>query len=90
MRVEVRIGRSIYGVVVINGSLCSRDYGILVDFVSIYIYSLHGDCLVTGVLVLEGQSIAEGAWRRGSCAECIMLGLCSSGFYVFVHKSSSR
>ena len=29
MRGEVRIGRSIYGVVVIDGSLCSRVYGIL-------------------------------------------------------------
>ena len=29
MRGEVRIGRSIYGVVVINGSLCSRVYGII-------------------------------------------------------------
>ena len=27
MRGEVRIGRSIYGVVVIDGSLCSRVYG---------------------------------------------------------------
>ena len=27
MRGEVRIDRSIYGVVVINGSLCSRVYG---------------------------------------------------------------
>ena len=27
MRGAVRIGRSIYGVVVINGSLCSRVYG---------------------------------------------------------------
>ena len=27
MRGEVRIGHSIYGVVVINGSLCSRVYG---------------------------------------------------------------
>ena len=45
MRGEVRIGRSIYGVVVINGSLCSRVYGIF----SVYIYIvllLYNDFLI--------------------------------------------
>ena len=39
MRGEVRIGRSIYGVVVIDGSLCSRVYGMTLQDIAIDSYS---------------------------------------------------
>ena len=39
MHGEVRIGRSIYGVVVINGSLCSRVYGNYITTATIINYA---------------------------------------------------
>ena len=64
MRGEVRIGRSIYGVVVINGSLCSRVYGIyigLVDFYHIYWPSFRVG-LVVFILIFGRRFVSEKRW----------------------------